>query len=112
MRVRAKYSDCRFGLSEATIGIDFLSKTMYLEAVPDCFGERVCWNCEGHKLQDRTVRLQLWDTAGQARVKRLRIKAMPVLALADSGIEGTLSQLDSQLHPRFFRCHCRADPNV
>lgn len=30
---------------KATIGIDFLSKTMYLE--------------------DRTVRLQLWDTAGQ-----------------------------------------------
>ncbi len=30
---------------QATIGIDFLSKTMYLE--------------------DRTVRLQLWDTAGQ-----------------------------------------------
>lgn len=29
---------------KATIGIDFLSKTMYLE--------------------DRTVRLQLWDTAG------------------------------------------------
>jgi GTPase SAR1 family protein len=32
---------------QATIGIDFLSKTMYLE--------------------DRTVRLQLWDTAGQVR---------------------------------------------
>lgn len=31
---------------QATIGIDFLSKTMYLE--------------------DRTVRLQLWDTAGTA----------------------------------------------
>ncbi len=31
--------------TQATIGIDFLSKTMYLE--------------------DRTVRLQLWDTAGQ-----------------------------------------------
>lgn len=30
---------------QATIGIDFLSKTMYLE--------------------DRTVRLQIWDTAGQ-----------------------------------------------
>ena len=29
---------------QATIGIDFLSKTMYLD--------------------DRTVRLQLWDTAG------------------------------------------------
>jgi Ras-related protein Rab-6A len=33
---------------QATIGIDFLSKTMYLE--------------------DRTVRLQLWDTAGQVRI--------------------------------------------
>jgi GTPase SAR1 family protein len=35
---------------QATIGIDFLSKTMYLE--------------------DRTVRLQLWDTAGQVRSSR------------------------------------------
>ena len=33
---------------QATIGIDFLSKTMYLE--------------------DRTVRLQLWDTAGQGNI--------------------------------------------
>lgn len=33
---------------QATIGIDFLSKTMYME--------------------DRTVRLQLWDTAGQEYV--------------------------------------------
>lgn len=33
---------------QATIGIDFLSKAMYLE--------------------DRTVRLQLWDTAGQVCV--------------------------------------------
>ena len=30
---------------QATIGIDFLSKTMYLD--------------------DKTIRLQLWDTAGQ-----------------------------------------------
>lgn len=36
---------------QATIGIDFLSKTMYLE--------------------DRTVRLQLWDTAGQERFRYL-----------------------------------------
>eukprot|EP00455_Lapot_gusevi_P048367 TRINITY_DN666_c0_g1_i2.p1 TRINITY_DN666_c0_g1~~TRINITY_DN666_c0_g1_i2.p1 ORF type:complete len:264 (-),score=34.38 TRINITY_DN666_c0_g1_i2:422-1213(-) len=35
----------------ATIGIDFLSKTMYLE--------------------DRIVRLQLWDTAGQERFRSL-----------------------------------------
>ena len=33
---------------QATIGIDFLSKAMYLE--------------------DRTVRLQLWDTAGQVSI--------------------------------------------
>ncbi|KAL4334026.1 hypothetical protein GQ457_07G004480 [Hibiscus cannabinus] len=36
---------------QATIGIDFLSKTTYLE--------------------DRTVRLQLWDTAGQERFRSL-----------------------------------------
>lgn len=36
---------------QATIGIDFLSKTMYLE--------------------DRTVRLQLWDTAGQERFRAI-----------------------------------------
>ena len=36
---------------QATIGIDFLSKTMYNEG--------------------RTVRLQLWDTAGQERFRSL-----------------------------------------
>ncbi|KAJ8932409.1 hypothetical protein NQ314_014666 [Rhamnusium bicolor] len=36
---------------QATIGIDFLSKTVYLK--------------------DRTVRLQLWDTAGQERFRSL-----------------------------------------
>ncbi|KAL9406010.1 hypothetical protein Peur_002982 [Populus x canadensis] len=36
---------------QATIGIDFLSKTMYLE--------------------DRTICLQLWDTAGQERFRSL-----------------------------------------
>jgi len=36
---------------QATIGIDFVSKTMYLD--------------------DRTVRLQLWDTAGQERFRSL-----------------------------------------
>ena len=36
---------------QATIGIDFLSKTVYLE--------------------DRTIRLQLWDTAGQERFRAL-----------------------------------------
>ena len=41
---------------QATIGIDFLSKTMYLE--------------------DRTVRMQLWDTAGQEYVPRSRSPAL------------------------------------
>lgn len=36
---------------QATVGIDFLSKTIYL--------------------QDKTVRLQLWDTAGQERFRSL-----------------------------------------
>ena len=36
---------------QATIGIDFLTKTLYLE--------------------DRTIRLQLWDTAGQERFRTL-----------------------------------------
>lgn len=36
---------------QATIGIDFLSKTMYLD--------------------DRIIRLQLWDTAGQERFRSL-----------------------------------------
>jgi Rab family protein len=36
---------------QPTIGIDFLSKTMYLD--------------------DRTIRLQLWDTAGQERFRAL-----------------------------------------
>ena len=40
-----------FLCTQATIGIDFLSKTMYLE--------------------DRTLRLQLWDTAGQERFRSL-----------------------------------------
>jgi Ras-related protein Rab-6A len=37
---------------QATIGIDFLSKTLYLD--------------------DRTVRLQLWDTAGQVSPHMVR----------------------------------------
>ena len=40
-----------FFLFKATIGIDFLSKTIYME--------------------DKTIRLQLWDTAGQERFKSL-----------------------------------------
>jgi Ras-related protein Rab-6A len=36
---------------QATIGIDFLSKTLYLD--------------------DRTIRLQIWDSAGQERFRSL-----------------------------------------
>ncbi|KAJ2960016.1 hypothetical protein NQZ79_g4614 [Umbelopsis isabellina] len=43
--VSSSWQDLPYYSFYATIGIDFLSKTMYLE--------------------DRTVRLQLWDTAGQ-----------------------------------------------
>ena len=39
------------GNYQATIGIDFLSKTMYVD--------------------DKMVRLQLWDTAGQERFRSL-----------------------------------------
>ncbi|KAI8094795.1 GTP-binding protein Ryh1 [Thamnidium elegans] len=44
-------SDFTYHSFYATIGIDFLSKTMYLD--------------------DRTIRLQLWDTAGQERFRSL-----------------------------------------
>uniref|UniRef100_A0A087XPN6 RAB6B, member RAS oncogene family b n=1 Tax=Poecilia formosa TaxID=48698 RepID=A0A087XPN6_POEFO len=44
---------------QATIGIDFLSKTMYLE-------DRTVGNSDVH-----SVRLQLWDTAGQERFRSL-----------------------------------------
>ncbi|KAM8890576.1 RAB6B, member RAS oncogene family a isoform 3-T3 [Synchiropus picturatus] len=43
---------------QATIGIDFLSKTMYLE-------DRT------RSLSEPQVRLQLWDTAGQERFRSL-----------------------------------------
>jgi len=47
-----RFTDDKFDSSyQATIGIDFLSKIMYLE--------------------DRTIRLQLWDTAGQERFRSL-----------------------------------------
>ena len=42
---------------QATIGIDFLNKAMYLE--------------------DRTVRLQLWDTAGQVSKALIQIPREP-----------------------------------
>ena len=54
---------------QATIGIDFLSKTMYLE--------------------DRTVRLQLWDTAGQVR------SSLSMLADSSFGSTSDLDLLDA-----------------
>uniref|UniRef100_A0A3P8Z4I9 RAB6B, member RAS oncogene family b n=1 Tax=Esox lucius TaxID=8010 RepID=A0A3P8Z4I9_ESOLU len=47
---------------QATIGIDFLSKTMYLE-------DRTVRNSVSHLTPQ--VRLQLWDTAGQERFRSL-----------------------------------------
>ncbi|KAL3988482.1 rhomboid-related protein 1/2/3 [Sarotherodon galilaeus] len=48
---------------QATIGIDFLSKTMYLEDRTACVCVCVCAHMQ--------VRLQLWDTAGQERFRSL-----------------------------------------
>merc|ERR1712153_232319 len=67
---------------QATIGIDFLSKTMYLE--------------------DRTVRLQLWDTAGQERFRSLipsyiRDSSVAVVAnelLLDTSFQQTSKWID------------------
>jgi GTPase SAR1 family protein len=59
---------------QATIGIDFLSKTMYLE--------------------DRTVRLQLWDTAGQVRYVTQYVSANELTACL-----GALSLTHSLIHP-------------
>ena len=63
---------------QATIGIDFLSKAMYLE--------------------DRTVRLQLWDTAGQVSTKHNHVSVrvrIPTLVF----MIGALSVSNSILHP-------------
>jgi len=65
---------------QATIGIDFLSKTMYLE--------------------DRTVRLQLWDTAGQ-------VSGNKYTSALSYGLKGALSVSNSVLHSRLFRCYRR-----
>jgi len=58
----------------ATIGIDFLSKTMYLD--------------------DRTVRLQLWDTAGQERFRSL----IPSY-IRDSSVAVVVYDVASTPHP-------------
>jgi len=67
---------------QATIGIDFLSKTMYLE--------------------DRTVRLQLWDTAGQVRVRFQR----PYDTLQTS-YTGAVSFANTVIYPRLICRYCR-----
>ncbi|THU49583.1 hypothetical protein C4D60_Mb06t11070 [Musa balbisiana] len=54
---------------QATIGIDFLSKTMYLEDRTATIG--IDFLSKTMYLEDRTVRLQLWDTAGQERFRSL-----------------------------------------
>lgn len=62
---------------QATIGIDFLSKTMYLE--------------------DRTVRLQLWDTAGQERFRSL----IPSY-IRDSSVAVVVYDITSKFYIPFF----------
>lgn len=61
---------------QATIGIDFLSKTMYLE--------------------DRTVRLQLWDTAGQERFRSL----IPSY-IRDSSVAVVVYDISSKIHSAY-----------
>ena len=73
---------------QATIGIDFLSKTMYLE--------------------DRTVRLQLWDTAGQVGmgIGSARARGASAEPRARSGASprapGAISQPDPVVHSRLI----------
>ncbi|KAK0132897.1 Ras-related protein Rab-6B [Merluccius polli] len=64
---------------QATIGIDFLSKTMYLE--------------------DRTIRLQLWDTAGQERFRSL----IPSY-IRDSAAAVVVYDIASYLHSHSLAC--------
>lgn len=66
-------------LFQATIGIDFLSKTMYLE--------------------DRTVRLQLWDTAGQERFRSL----IPSY-IRDSTVAVVVYDITSKFHLKWKCC--------
>lgn len=68
---------------QATIGIDFLSKTMYLE--------------------DRTVRLQLWDTAGQAS-HQCYFTLNRNLTCSHAG---TFPLSYTLLYPRLLGCNCR-----
>ena len=60
---------------QATIGIDFLSKTMYVD--------------------DKMVRLQLWDTAGQERFRSL----IPSY-IKDSSVAVVVYDITSKYQPR------------
>ena len=69
----------------STIGIDFLSKTMYLE--------------------DRTIRLQLWDTAGQESMFLFYFSNVSSY-LFYFIVKTRIPIIDSKLHSRLF---CRRD---
>ena len=82
---------------QATIGIDFLSKTMYLE--------------------DRTVRLQLWDTAGQVEHNSIsshltytqgptqeRFRSLIPSYIRDSSVAIVVFDITSQLVSPFINC--------
>ena len=69
-------------LFQATIGIDFLSKTMYLN--------------------DRTIRLQLWDTAGQVCAQPPFPHPFLFLTFCTTG---AISKSNPQLHPRLDSRH-------
>ena len=79
---------------QATIGIDFLSKTMYLE--------------------DRTVRLQLWDTAGQERYRTITKayykNADGVMIVFDLSDRESFENIDSWLTE--VDKHCGPEVNV
>ena len=64
---------------QATIGIDFLSKTLYLD--------------------DRTVRLQLWDTAGQVSIRFGVLLLVHVLRLEHRNGSGHSSHHISATRP-------------
>lgn len=70
---------------QATIGIDFLSKTMYLE--------------------DRTVRLQLWDTAGQVIFIFCLYSSQENLLQFSIVDAGTLQISHPFVYTRLFRGH-------
>jgi GTPase SAR1 family protein len=79
---------------QATIGIDFLSKTMYLD--------------------DRTVRLQIWDSAGQERFRSLipsyiRDSSVAVVVYDITSRGAAAGRRGGASHSHSCRCsHCGA----